>query len=251
MGGRCEILPLVAMTTKVFWGLDKKLAQRKHFPSINWLLSYSKYERVLDEYYDKNYSDFVPLRTKVRCGRKWRGVGGSGGGVGGGGGVWEEMEGVWEEMEGVCHCTVFTGKGDFTRRRRPFRNRATRRKGTLLMLVITNEVSDVVDSQGSLAEADKITLEVAKLIKDDFLQQNSYTPYDRYCPFYKTVGMLNNIVAFYNLSQRAVEQTAQSENKITWATIKDQLSDYIHRLTRMKFMVSGCGLADMVRDDHN
>lgn len=34
--------------------------------------------------------------------------------------------------------------------------------------------------QGSLAEADKITLEVAKLIKDDFLQQNGYTPYDRY-----------------------------------------------------------------------
>lgn len=59
------------MTTKVFWGLDKKLAQRKHFPSINWLLSYSKYERVLDEYYDKNYADFVPLRTKVRCGREW------------------------------------------------------------------------------------------------------------------------------------------------------------------------------------
>lgn len=53
------------MATKVFWGLDKKLAQRKHFPSVNWLLSYSKYERVLDEYYDKNYPDFVPLRTKV------------------------------------------------------------------------------------------------------------------------------------------------------------------------------------------
>lgn len=25
---------------QVFWGLDKKLAQRKHFPSINWLISY-------------------------------------------------------------------------------------------------------------------------------------------------------------------------------------------------------------------
>lgn len=34
-------------------------------------------------------------------------------------------------------------------------------------------------SQASLAETDKITLEVAKLIKDDFLQQNGYTPYDR------------------------------------------------------------------------
>lgn len=32
---------------QVFWGLDKKLAQRKHFPSINWNISYSKYERVV------------------------------------------------------------------------------------------------------------------------------------------------------------------------------------------------------------
>lgn len=31
---------------KVFWGLDKKLAQRKHFPSVNWLISYSKYSTV-------------------------------------------------------------------------------------------------------------------------------------------------------------------------------------------------------------
>lgn len=91
--------------------------------------------------------------------------------------------------------------------------------------------------QGSLAESDKITLEVAKLIKDDFLQQNSYTPYDRYCPFYKTVGMLSNIVAFYNLARQAVEHTAQSDNKITWAIIKDNLSDQIHQLTRMKFKV--------------
>lgn len=50
---------------QVFWGLDKKLAQRKHFPSINWLISYSKYMRALEEYYDKNYTDFVALRMKV------------------------------------------------------------------------------------------------------------------------------------------------------------------------------------------
>lgn len=50
---------------QVFWGLDKKLAQRKHFPSVNWLMSYSKYMRVLDEFYDKNYPEFVPLRTQV------------------------------------------------------------------------------------------------------------------------------------------------------------------------------------------
>lgn len=33
---------LAPCTLQVFWGLDKKLAQRKHFPSVNWLISYSK-----------------------------------------------------------------------------------------------------------------------------------------------------------------------------------------------------------------
>lgn len=52
--------------SQVFWGLDKKLAQRKHFPSVNWLISYSKYTRALDEYYDKHFPEFVPLRTKAK-----------------------------------------------------------------------------------------------------------------------------------------------------------------------------------------
>ncbi len=36
----------VYVRKQVFWGLDKKLAQRKHFPSVNWLISYSKYTKV-------------------------------------------------------------------------------------------------------------------------------------------------------------------------------------------------------------
>merc|ERR1712232_810834 len=38
---------------QVFWGLDKKLAQRKHFPSVNWGISFSKYIRVLEPYFEK------------------------------------------------------------------------------------------------------------------------------------------------------------------------------------------------------
>lgn len=37
---------LTSFMFQVFWGLDKKLAQRKHFPSVNWLISYSKYSGV-------------------------------------------------------------------------------------------------------------------------------------------------------------------------------------------------------------
>lgn len=40
--------------TKVFWALDAKLAQRRHFPSINWLNSYSLYLPVLEQWYAKN-----------------------------------------------------------------------------------------------------------------------------------------------------------------------------------------------------
>ena len=43
----------------------------------------------------------------------------------------------------------------------------------------------IFDVQDSLAEGDKITLETARFLKDDFLQQNSFTKYDKYCPFYK------------------------------------------------------------------
>ena len=79
---------------------------------------------------------------------------------------------------------------------------------------------------------------MAKVIKEDFLQQNSFTKYDCYCPFYKTVSMLQNIVAFYNLARQAVEKSDSESNKITWAVIRDQIGGSFHQLTRMKFCVS-------------
>lgn len=157
---------------QVFWGLDKKLAQRKHFPSVNWLISYSKYERALDEFYEGNYAEFVPLRNKCKE--------------------------ILQEEEDLSEIVQLVGKG-------------------------------------SLAESDKITLEVAKLIKDDFLQQNGYTPYDRFCPFYKTVGMLKNIIAFYEMARHAVETTAQSDNKITYNIIREQMGQIMYKLSNMKF----------------
>lgn len=38
---------------KVFWALDSALAQKRHFPSINWTNSYSLYEEELHEYLDE------------------------------------------------------------------------------------------------------------------------------------------------------------------------------------------------------
>ncbi|KAG0433107.1 hypothetical protein HPB47_020226 [Ixodes persulcatus] len=94
---------------------------------------------------------------------------------------------------------------------------------------------DWMSELASLAETDKITLEVARLLKDDFLQQNSYSTYDRFCPFYKSVGMLRNMIGLYDLSRAAVESTAQSERRITWAIIREALGDLLYQLSAMKF----------------
>ncbi len=40
--------------TRVFWALDSSLASRRHFPSINWLNSYSLYQLELSKWYEKN-----------------------------------------------------------------------------------------------------------------------------------------------------------------------------------------------------
>ncbi|NXO46606.1 VATA ATPase, partial [Locustella ochotensis] len=51
---------------QVFWGLDKKLAQRKHFPSVNWLISYSRYLRALEPHYERAHPELPALRDRAR-----------------------------------------------------------------------------------------------------------------------------------------------------------------------------------------
>ncbi|XP_041265604.1 V-type proton ATPase catalytic subunit A-like [Onychostruthus taczanowskii] len=101
---------------QVFWGLDKKLAQRKHFPSVNWLISYSRYLRALEPHYERAHPELPALRDRARR--------------------------ILQEEEELAEIVQLVGKA-------------------------------------SLAEGDKVTLEVAKLLKDDFLQQNGYSAYDR------------------------------------------------------------------------
>jgi len=54
--------PVTASTlsiVQVFWGLDKKLAQKKHFPSVNWNISFTKYDRALSIYYKEKNPSFL------------------------------------------------------------------------------------------------------------------------------------------------------------------------------------------------
>ncbi|KAG6878760.1 hypothetical protein C0993_008059 [Termitomyces sp. T159_Od127] len=152
---------------QVFWGLDKKLAQRKHFPSVNWSVSYSKYTKVLEPYYETTEPGFVELRTKTKE--------------------------ILQKEEDLAEIVQLVGKS-------------------------------------ALGENDKITLEVARMLKDDFLQQNGMSEYDRYCPFYKTSAMLRNFVGFHDAAVRAV-----SQGDLTFARIKEATGDLMFKLSQMKF----------------
>lgn len=79
---------------------------------------------------------------------------------------------------------------------------------------------------------------LCRFIKDDYLQQNSFTKYDKYCPFYKSVEMMRNIVTFHRLASAAVEKTAGGNSegqKITYNVIKQRLGDVLYKLTAQKF----------------
>lgn len=52
--------------TKTFWALDAKLAQRRHFPSINWLTSYSLYMDALEKWFCENvHRDYRELVNRI------------------------------------------------------------------------------------------------------------------------------------------------------------------------------------------
>ncbi|KAG0684318.1 H(+)-transporting V1 sector ATPase subunit A [Pichia californica] len=152
--------------TQVFWGLDKKLAQRKHFPSINTAISYSKYTNVLGKFYDSNYPDFATLRDKIR-----------------------EILSNAEELEQVVQLV----------------------------------------GKSALSDSDKIVLDVATLIKEDFLQQNGYSTYDAFCPIWKTYDMMRTFVSYYDEAQKAVAGGAQ------WSKLAESTSDVKHSVSSAKF----------------
>nr|WGL47556.1 V-type H+-transporting ATPase subunit A [Flammulina filiformis] len=162
---------------QVFWGLDKKLAQRKHFPSVNWSLSYSKYTKILEPYYESTEPGFVELRMKTKE--------------------------ILQKEEDLAEIVQLVGKS-------------------------------------ALGENDKITLEVARMLKDDFLQQNGMSEYDRYCPFYKTSGMLKNFVGFHDAALKVI-----SQNDMTFAKIKDSAGDLMFKLSQMKFESPSQGKEDV------
>ncbi|SGZ53728.1 CIC11C00000005917 [Sungouiella intermedia] len=153
--------------TQVFWGLDKKLAQRKHFPSVNTSISYSKYTNVLDGYYEKNFPEFSTLRNKIK-----------------------EILSNAEELEQVVQLV----------------------------------------GKSALSDSDKIILDVATLLKEDFLQQNGYSTYDQFCPIWKTFDMMRAFIAYHDEAQKAIA------NGASWSKLGEATGDVKHAVSSAKFV---------------
>jgi len=110
------------------------------------------------------------------------------------------------------------------------------------ILQTEDDLTEIVQLVGkdSLAESDKLILEVAKIIKDDYLQQNGFSEYDRVCPFYKSVWMMKNITDFYTLAAKAIENST-AENKVTVNRLKQTMGDTIYKIVSQKFRLPSDG----------
>eukprot|EP00657_Telonema_sp_P-1_P005670 TRINITY_DN23220_c0_g1_i1.p1 TRINITY_DN23220_c0_g1~~TRINITY_DN23220_c0_g1_i1.p1 ORF type:complete len:132 (-),score=33.11 TRINITY_DN23220_c0_g1_i1:87-482(-) len=71
----------------------------------------------------------------------------------------------------------------------------------------------------SLSESQKLLMDTAEVLKETYLQQNAYSDYDPYCPFWKSVALLNSIIKFY-LNALHVMENCSEDKKISWNELK-------------------------------
>jgi V/A-type H+-transporting ATPase subunit A len=138
---------------KVFWALDSKLRERRHFPAINWLTSYSLYSPILEEWYKKNVAEDW---NKIR--------------------LWA-METLQKEAE-------------------------------------LQEIVQLVGSD-ALPEEQRLILEVARMIREFFLQQSAYHPVDTYSPLKRQYEYMTAIRKFSELAKKAISMEVPLERVVS------------------------------------
>ena len=153
---------------KVFWGLDAQLAYQRHFPSVNWLTSYSLYADKIDAWMNENVSDDW---SKLRV---------------------EAMSLLQEEAN----------------------------------------LQEIVRLVGidALSERDRLKLEVAKSIREDYLQQNAFHEVDTYAALDKQYKMLKLILSFKVEAERALDAGVYLNKILALDEVRDRIarSKYIH-----------------------
>jgi len=156
--------PVVQSTlkvVKVFWALDDRLANMRHFPAINWLQSYSLYTENIKEFWEKEVAeDFWILRQ-------------------------EAIRLLEEESE-------------------------------------LQEIARLVGVE-SLSPKDRLVLESARSIREDFLHQNAFHPQDTYTSIRKQYLMLRTILHFHNSGLKALNQDVNL-TKILSLAVREKIS---------------------------
>lgn len=128
--------------TRCFWALDKSLAYARHYPAINWNLSYSEYVGDLSNWYRDNVSpDFMKYREEL--------------------------------------CSL---------------------------LLEENSLMEIVKLIGSdvLPDDQKLIIEVARVIRVGFLQQNAFHADDTFVPLEKQFMMMHVILHLYHRAKEVV-----------------------------------------------
>ncbi|MGX7030885.1 V-type ATP synthase subunit A [Vagococcus zengguangii] len=148
---------------KVFWGLDSTLAQQRHFPSIDWLQSYSLYLDTIGKYMDQVIQE------------DWSGL------------VTEAMALLQEESQ-------------------------------------LNEIVRLVGID-ALSDKDKLTLQVARSLREDYLQQNAFDSIDTFTSREKQFKMLRNILQFGREGQNAIKLNAYFSEIMNGSdTLRDKIA---------------------------
>ncbi len=139
--------PVTANTKRfirVFWALDARLAYSRHYPAINWIISYSAYVDLVAKWWAEN------------------------------------VDPRWKQ----------------------YRDEAYK------LLLHEDELKEIVRLVGTegLSEKDKLVLEVARLLREGFLQQNAFDPVDAFATPQKQWKQLYAIMEFYHAAMKAVEE---------------------------------------------
>ena len=153
--------------TRCFWALDKSLAYARHYPAINWTLSYSEYTGDLANWYRDNVSpDFMKYREEL--------------------------------------CSL---------------------------LLEVNSLMEIVKLIGAdvLPDDQKLVIEIARVIRVGFLQQNAFHADDTFVPLEKQFKMMHVILHLYHRAKEVVARQIPL-SKITATGLFD-------KFTKMKYDV--------------
>jgi V/A-type H+-transporting ATPase subunit A len=177
---------------KVFWGLSSALAYKRHFPAIDWLISYSLYADKMKDWYDEKIgAEFLKYRQFV-------------------------MTILQEEAE-------------------------------------LDEIVRLV-GQDALSSKDRLTMETAKIVREDYLHQNAFHEVDTFTSMQKQFLMLKLIYEFNRLASEAIANyadlndilTSQTKEKIGRAKYIEEkdLSEFDGIFTAMKMELKAIAKGD-------